>query len=448
MSGPKVYLHPNAVQGFNAEGQALLALIEVAPIIKQASTKAEGGFIPVASLSLEEIKNFTEMKVDVVGTILTKHRQIGEGRIGVGEDAYRTVRILSENIQRTEGFRERVSQKAVEDTVFDWAVGSHQQTITAPLCEYLLAEFEERVRSIWVWVPVHGLTTDFDFELGRVEVHPFRPQFFETWEGQLKLKGVWDEQSQALVAHYRTRLQGHASCTIKLLAEPMRAKEIALAETENALAILRTFQPCILHPLIPSHIRPLGRAHVDGSEVLTILDDAVVGFATGDDEPFEYFSLNDETMDMLQQAGMGGLHHMFICLNQTEFEKDLWRSIWTFSKSSLQKSPEDRLLYVFRSLDSFLLQNKTESIQQSIAERIAFTISDNGEDRRAISKTIVKAYGLRSDVVHHDQKIEELELLVEFLQVAWRFFVLLIGTRGKYKTRKDFFDTIEKLKFS
>jgi len=124
------------------------------------------------------------------------------------------------------------------------------------------------------------------------------------------------------------------------------------------------------------------------------------------------------------------------------------KSVMTYSRSSLMQEATDRLIYVFTALDSFLLQNQSENIQQNIAERIAFTITDDAQERQKIKKNIILAYGMRSQAVHHNQGIQNREIVVEFLQSVFRFYVLLIFHNDKYKTRQEFFDEVELKKFS
>jgi len=441
-----VSFHTGAVTGFNKAGDDLVAQVTKRQSHPQ-SGKGESRFVPRATLRKEDVWNVRNMTTDVTGTVLSKFAEVDNNHIGLGEEPYKALRLLSEKIQRTEGFRELVSQKALEEAIFDWVLDRSLERSTQELCQRLVAEFNFKIKEYWVWIPVHGLASDFDIEVGRVEIHPFRPAFFETWEGQLKQINCWDSKSQAIVNHAKTEFQGHAACTMKVVAEPTRAREIAFAEAENALAILRALQPCIMHPQIPSFIRPWGREHVQGSSCIFIVDNMAQPPDSHGEEPFEYWTLDKEMVDALNTCGLGGLHYMYREM-ASDYEKELWTSIWTYSNSSLQKTPEDRLIYVFRALESFLLKSKNEPIQQNIADRIAFTISDKADERRAIAKTVVKVYGLRSDSVHHNQSIEETELLIEFLQYVFRFFLLAIGRRKEFTYRKDFLESLDALKYA
>ena len=445
---PTVYLHPEAIKSFDEKGKVLLSKVVRQPWKPRAKSETQPRFIPAATFTLDDSQPITESTRDRFGKTLEMFRRVDKETLGLKEEGYRRLRLLAESIQKTEGFRDRVSQKSLESAIFDWVIDRSLNRASQALCERLLAEFQFKVRQLWIWVPIYGFTSDFDFELGRVEIHPFRAAFFDTWKARVKQRSSADESMLSLIESNRRRLQGHGACTIRLVAEPERGREIALAETENALAILRIYQSEIMHPDSPSFLRPLHREYLEGNECFVIEDNEVSGQHSGTADSPEYLVLDDETMTFLNGVGFGALHFMYREENKSNFDKDLWRSLWTYSRSSLQKSPEDRLIYVFRALESFLLQDKAQPIQQSIAERIAFTVSESSEERRRIVRTIIKAYGIRSDIVHHDQRIEELEDISEFLMIAWKFFFMLINNRKQYTSRVDFFESVDRKKYS
>lgn len=442
----KVWFHPKAVDGFDESGRSVSSSFrELVP--EPAGPSNSSGFIPKAEFKIAGVENLRHMVTDPLGVVLRKTADVDGKRVGLDEDAYLSLRKLSEKIQRTEGFRNAVSLKALDIAIFEWALETFQGKTAESLCGYLTSHFESSIVEYWVWIPIQGLTTEFDFDLGRIEIHPFRPAFFETWEASLRKLDRWDQKSSQIVDFARGEFQGHAAGTIRVVAERIRAREIAFQEVEAALAILRVLQPCIMHPLLPSHIRPIGREFRQGSTCIMIVDDLAYPPDSHGEEPFEFWSLDEGMMDLMISTGLGAVSALY-CEQASDYEKDLWASISTYSRSSLQKTPEDRLIYVFRALESFLLKSKNESIQQNIADRIAFTIAEKADDRRAIVKNVVKVYGLRSDSVHHNQSIEETDLLIEFLQYVFRFFALVVGRRKEFATRQEFLDSLDELKYA
>ncbi len=447
----KIEIHPNARKAFDEEARRLLSAVQTTPQRSEGSAPAgpasDAKFFPAATLKMTDLRDFTEYGQLPGGVVTWMRRLVGEMFHGFDEEGYRNLRLLAEKMQRLKGVREKVGRKAMEAAVFDWSLDRYLGRSDQELCERVLEEFESRIRERWVWVAIFGLNSDFDFDLGRTQVHPFRAAFFETWETSLRRRDRLDGASQAHINEVRRKLQGSVACTMKIEAEPIRAREIALEEAESACAILRVFLPSILHPLVPSYCRPMVREELEFDACLTVEGDEVAEYSESDRGSWTTWNLDGGMMDLMQTTGLGSLHHLYIQKTRSEFENDLLRSIFTYSRSSLQKDPSDRLVYVFRALDSFLLQNKSENIQQNIAERIAFTIASDGAERRRVVDVVKKAYGLRSDAVHHDASIEEADLMIEFLQFVYRFYLLLIGTHERYATRAELFTEVEGKKY-
>jgi hypothetical protein len=445
MDNTQASFHPDAIPGFDRKGLSLVDSIVERPEPEQGQVVTPRIF-PKATIKRSDIRNFREMTVDPTGTILSKFAHADGRIIGLNEEPYKELRLLAEGIQATPGFRNAVSLKALEEAAFDWAIARSLNQSNQNLCESLLATFNSRIKEYWVWIPIHGLITDFSLKLGRIELHSISPAFFETWESKLKHLNQWNESTEAIVKHTMQAYQGYAASTIRIVAEPIRARELAFEETENAMAILRTFQPCIMHPRIPSFIRPRGREHLQGSSCIFIEDDMACPPDSVAEEPFGDWILDQEMIDALISCGLGALHDMYLDL-ESDYARDLWKSIWTYSRSTLQKEPEDRLIYVFRALESFLLRGDTESIQQNIADRVAFTISSTSDERMAIVKTVKAVYSQRSKSVHHNQSIQEMDTVIEFLRHVFRFFVHAIRRREEFSSRSQFLESLDALKY-
>ena len=63
--------------------------------------------------------------------------------------------------------------------------------------------------------------------------------------------------------------------------------------------------------------------------------------------------------------------------------------------------------------------------------------------RKNIVRSIKGAYKLRSDFVHHGASIESLDVLREFMEIAWHAIRVLICTTRQWKTRKELLDHLD-----
>jgi len=75
-----------------------------------------------------------------------------------------------------------------------------------------------------------------------------------------------------------------------------------------------------------------------------------------------------------------------------------------------------------------------EPLQQNIAERIAFFLARERQERRTIIHVVKEAYALRSAFLHHGKKLEDLEALKRFMGVAFRCVLGLIGNADRLES--------------
>ena len=161
-----------------------------------------------------------------------------------------------------------------------------------------------------------------------------------------------------------------------------------------------------------------------------------------------FLSLSDQYVALMRQSGLDAANELLMWPKKSEFQQALLDTLILYSRHTLAKNASDKLLAIFGALDSFLLKDDNESIQQNISERIAFAVGQNGGERAKIVTLVKRAYGLRSKFVHHAQNVDDNDLIREFLMVVWRFFLWLLFNHSRFSTKKALFDQLEALKFA
>ena len=140
---------------------------------------------------------------------------------------------------------------------------------------------------------------------------------------------------------------------------------------------------------------------------------------------------------------MGILSDIVVKEKRTEFESLILNTSLLYSKAAFTAEPLEKLVYVLSALESTLLKNESEPIQQNLAERLAIFTSHELVERKAIIKTIRSVYGLRSRYLHHGNTTDELEDISEFLYYVWIFYVKLLGQSQSFNNKKEFLDAID-----
>ena len=99
------------------------------------------------------------------------------------------------------------------------------------------------------------------------------------------------------------------------------------------------------------------------------------------------------------------------------------------------------------ALESIFLKNENEPIQQNLAERIAFFISNNIDERKNIVRNIKDVYGIRSKYLHHGHSSSELESISKFMLNVWVVITKLLLDADRFVDKSAFINEIEDRKF-
>jgi hypothetical protein len=126
-----------------------------------------------------------------------------------------------------------------------------------------------------------------------------------------------------------------------------------------------------------------------------------------------------------------------------DYEESLLNSLLVYGRACYQLDQNDKFLQVMTAIEMFALRDRSEPIQTSLADRLAFAISHDPLARQQIVQNVKCAYSKRSDRSHHGMSIEDTESIEQFLGNAWGFFLTAIHGVGHYKTRLEFLDHLE-----
>ena len=133
----------------------------------------------------------------------------------------------------------------------------------------------------------------------------------------------------------------------------------------------------------------------------------------------------------------------------SEFALRVRNSILTYSRGLTFPDISDRLVYSLSALEGLFLKDQSESIQQSLAEKIAFSAYADANERMKVVAVCKKIYAARSQYIHHGRTPtltpEELD---SFFLSAWAAYKSVLRHAFRFKTSSDFFAAIDRLKFT
>jgi hypothetical protein len=415
-----------------------------------------GGHI-AANYSADEIPEFKiTAKVDLLGRTTARYFEHEGQRIGLEDEKYQELARLSESIQRTKALRDLVSTKWVEDAIVNWMKTRYEGASAPPLATYLADKCEKDVREHEIWLPVSNLTVESDLTFGNVVFRTITKElidrWWEQWQGATRGRGAeYAAKIEARFARERSDLQGLAAATIKVTAEPKRALEVALRESERAVTALRVYHvAATTTPEVTSYCALLGKENVEGVKYLEMEGGRVRSWGeqpTGG-RVLNWHLSDDDIRKYTGSLGFDNVNRLLALKTRTRFQDALLDALLLYSRSTREKDLAGKLVYMLAAIESMLLRNDTEPIQQNVGERMAFIIANTGEARRAVIRNLKSAYALRSKFVHHGHTIDELETVRTFMVNTWTLFTSLAKNSSSFDTREQLIDYLEEMKLA
>lgn len=445
----KLELHPDAAKNFNEKASSLLS--ELSPKPKR-SRRSKGSFIPDWFIAYElrkgdvigEITLRTTLNGDVTGVFF----QDGAVSIGLHGESYKKLIRLAEGIQKIKTISGKISRVTITNLIFDWIKERYRHTTSLCMTEYVLSKCEKEIKPIEIWIPIAMTYIESDFEIGKVLFKPIIREMFNHLRSKIKPPREHRTQFLEFMDKMQKELQGLASATVKLIAEPQRALEIAIEETDKAVSLLRFFSPANFSPQRISYCTLLGKENVETVRYLGLQEDKnlITGYVPFDKA--KSWVLDNKEIFTNRADGLDALSSLLAEERRTEFQETLLNAFLLYSKSSLAKDPTDKLVYILVALESILLRNNTEPVMQNISERMAILTFRALQKRKALVSNVKQIYGFRSSYIHHGQSIstDKVEAIEEFMFNAWMFFSQLIANINNFETKEEMIETIEEKK--
>lgn len=437
----KLELHLNAVKNFNEKADILLS--ELVPISSESLHIKKDSFRPNFPIS----GNFGRKDEHIVGEFKGQFKH--NDQIINLEGCSKKIEQLSQKMQKRKELNKWVSVTLLTDLIYDWIKNKYKKVTDLSMVEYVLGKSQESIQELEIWIPIAELYVQSEIKIGRITLRTIKREMFECWRTAIVNANPADNDQIQNFDKEQNKIQGLAAATMKLEAEPIRAFEIALEETEKSIGLLRCFSPSNFDPEKTSYCVVFGKENLENTKHLVLHEGNLIQINKAIvDKNIQSWNIDDVQLSLLQKGGLEILSDILIQEKRNDFQKVLLFSLKWYSNSSLMKNPSDKLVYIFVALESFSLRNNNEPIQNTIGDAMAFFISSNGPERISIVTNIKKVYHLRSKFVHHGITIEDLETLKEFMINAQTFFRLLIQHAKHFDNVEQFFKKIEKAKYS
>jgi len=447
-----INIHPDAQKNFNEKAEKLISCLE-ATLLPIPNKPAFTPDFHIEKLITEK-HVIGEIKIgtaDFRGNQIAFHFIDGHKYISMPPDSYNSLRRLAENIFKIRDVGQCLALETIENILCEWIKKKYFNKDFISFTDYLFAQANDLIADLTVWAPISHLCVQEPIRLGKVFFRPITRELIEKWRQQwIKAAPNQQETINDIIDKNIRPLQGYAAATLDLRAEKERAKEILLDEATKSLSFLRIFTGSMLHPEMKSFYGLRGSTHVDGVTLIYLKNKE------------DFYTISDETigpsprpeiitnqkMAKFVQLGFGQIDILLNSESLSSFCSDVLDALLLYSRAGTCNDVADKLVYMLAALESILLRNSSEPIQQNLAERLAFLIGENIEDRKNIISNVRDSYSLRSAFLHHGASIDDLKTLEKFMLNVWVAAIKLIFATDHFKTKNDFISYLNDRKLS
>lgn len=445
-----IEIHPEAKKNFDVKSQNLLNLISEMPPRKSTTESINPDFhIEHIFTEKDIIGEFKVSLVNSLGKEVGKVFNHNKKEYGITDENYLKLLRLSEDIQKNNSLKELISVDFVKEELFAWITKSFKESNKTSFIDYLLQKAENAIKHYEVWIPIPFTTIQSQFSLGKITFKIVSKEQIEEWfeyfNNQDGTKNIEKYKEK-----FKKNFQGYAAGVYRCDAEPIRAQELAFFHINNSLGILRLFSPANHLLGLISGVYEYGKNMIKSKTYfITNKDKKLFTESSEFLDQGLHWNISNFVINMLNSEDFKNFHVLLNCDNPNEFQKKLLEALLIYSRNTLRRELFDKILYILVALESFLLKNDSEPIQQNVGDRMAFTIGKSPDERRKIVQTLKDIYSIRSRFIHHGaQSFEDTELIQRFMNYAWLTFCSLVQNSHIFKTKDECIFALEHIKYS
>jgi hypothetical protein len=407
-----------------------------------------------------KIKTFAKQFVDLAehlqdGDVINANTRsisflAGEKNVGFRDSDADAFQELSSKFYQECGWGDKYSEQYVSELLqkilADIYASNTTVTAEASLTKQL-AIYKAYQKRHFVFVALAGITLHVPaFKLGRVKI-------MQPSEQDLLLR-LGRNMAMNPGKYIFETLKGKVLAEFEAVAEPIRAKEMAVEESRRALEVLRYAIPFIYqagYKDLGLNVSIAGDLPHDDSLtfVMPSADDRSMTVTWEHRRPAIPLHINSESLATLNECGamaVGAFLEKPVA-SLTEIERILLRGLHWFGNALCHGEAENELLSLTTCLETFLTPRDGNPIGTAIAEGVAFLLGDSLEERKRLKKRVKELYGKRSAVSHGGEKAVLDSDLVELREFAKRLIQKVIALRASVTSQKALMELIEDSKF-
>jgi hypothetical protein len=442
-------IHPSAEENFNSKVCSLIKKVEAVPNKGKSVPKFETEVHVAAIITVKDIiGDFQEKVSDYRGNTVARFFVSKGVRYGLENESHKSLVDLAENIQRLPAFRDRLSHEFIEEIIFKWLKNSFvRNDQEKSFMSALIEEAKEAVKPVTVYVPIANMIVQRSFSFCGIVICNITKSLVD----KIAATGesIDDEEQKknadTFFKKFRKDYQGYVAVEVRLDCEPNYANDLAIMTAQRVTSFLGIYSSAMLMSDVKCTCKIKGAESLAQSTTISIFESNSfsVTHRILDRASTRNWHISENDIEEYAKCGLGILSDIAVKEKPTEFESLILNTSTLYSKAAFTAEPLEKLVYILSALESTLLKNENEAIQQNLAERLAIFTSQELSERKSIVKVVKSVYGLRSRYLHHGHTSDELKGLSEFLLYVWTFYIKLLGASQSFTNKSVFLEAID-----
>lgn len=376
--------------------------------------------------------------------------------IGENLDAYNK---LLEELLNKEKWGEKFSEKYVDEVL-----QNSMFLILRSGIEKAIVDFVEICRTIeaysieqMIHIPLGGISMYGieELSLGKVQIKKVTEvtlnEILEATRAIIKTSKNSLEEQECIIQKSNENLSSEfldKVCSVyRVVAEPLRARELAEQETQRSLDLLRYSIPALYSDENRIRIDLSSQSSFSYQPTLII---SSAGFIEDRRRLNRTYELSVSNLEVLKELGIfevsSILRKPYEQVN--DFEKTLLRGIHWFASSQTQIEMENEFLNLTTCLEVFFTPEGGDPISNSVAEGVAFILGEDLVERKYLKRRVKKLYGHRSKVSHGGHADILNKDVFDLKYIAMSLLVKMIEWREQFVSREELIDYLENQKLS
>lgn len=290
---------------------------------------------------------------------------------------------------------------------------------------------DQSISSYEVWVPISDVELQDDICIGPIFLKAIREVDVER-AGKIMLHAAGStgrslEKANQHVLKLAKSTMGRACVVVQSDSDLSRAQENAFIAAEKVAALLRCLQPINICCETRSYLAPFGQMQFEKAEIFVFVNGLLMHSVSHITSPLPFalrFS-QEHLAHPWEKRQIEAIGKLLSIENPSGYQAKLAHAMFAYSNCTIARSPGEKLVLAFAALESLLLINDGESIQQNLGRRIALFLEDSLEERRGVMSMIKDAYKLRSKFMHHGERpnAEQFTVINRMLTAAYAVFM-------------------------